>query len=127
MWVVVSEGDRRAFPGMNASMATLEAKGASVSRVTWNGRASAEEFALEVNKMVAEGNTVKYTVLKKGTVVPEGLPDDGPNNHIHTWPIAYSIEGLRDWLFAQVKTTKAPTTKKAHQQAILRMHVKPGN
>jgi len=99
MWIVVSEGDQRAFPGMNASMAALEAAGAKISRATWNGRASVEEFALDVSKMIAEGNNIKYTVLKKGTVVPEGLPDDGLNNHIYTWPIAYAIEGLRDWLF----------------------------
>jgi predicted peptidase len=101
MWAVVSEGDRRAFPGMNASMAALEAAGAKISRGTWNGRASAEEFASAVRAMIAEGNPIKYTVLAKGTVVPEGLPDDGGNNHVHTWPIAYAIEGLRDWLFTQ--------------------------
>ncbi|GAB4407794.1 MAG: hypothetical protein Kow00123_20760 [Anaerolineales bacterium] len=103
MWIIVSEGDRKAFPGMNASMAALEAAGAKISRATWNGRASAEEFAADVRKMIAEGNNIKYTVLAKGTVVPEGLPDDPRNNHVHTWRIAYAIEGLRDWLFAQVK------------------------
>ena len=105
MWVIVSEGDRKAFPGMNASMAALEAAGAKISRATWNGQASAEEFALDVSKMIAEGNNIKYTVLAKGTVVPGGLPDDGRNNHIYTWRLAYTIEGLRDWLFTQVKTT----------------------
>jgi predicted peptidase len=105
MWVIVSEGDRKAFPGMNASMAALEAAGAKISRATWSGRASPEEFALEVEKMIGEGNNIKYTVLRKGTVVPEGLPDDGGNNHKHTWRIAYAIEGLRDWLFSQAKAT----------------------
>jgi predicted peptidase len=105
MWVIVSEGDRKAFPGMNASMAALKAAGAKISRATWNGRASPEKFALDVSAMIAEDNNIKYTVLAKGTVVPEGLPDDGRNNHINTWPIAYAIEGLRDWLFSQVKTT----------------------
>ena len=27
------------------------------------------------------------------------------NDRIYTWRIAYTIEGLRDWLFARVKTT----------------------
>jgi predicted peptidase len=106
MWIIVSEGDRKAFPGMNASIAALEAAGAKISRVTWNGQASAEEFALDVNKMIADGSNIKYTVLAKGTVVPKGLPDDGRNNHIHTWRIAYTIVGLRDWLFTQVKTNR---------------------
>jgi len=104
MWVVVSEGDPKALRGMDASMAALEAAGARISRATWNGRASPEELAAQVSKMIAEGNSIKYTVLAKGTVVPEGLPDDGVNNHVHTWRIAYAIEGLRDWLFTQVKT-----------------------
>jgi predicted peptidase len=106
LWVIVSEGDRKAFPGMNASMAALEAAGAKISRATWNGQASAEEFASDATKMIAEGHNIKYTVLAKGTVVPKGLPDDGRNNHIYTWQIAYTIEGLRDWLFTQVKTTR---------------------
>jgi predicted peptidase len=103
MWAIVSEGDRKAFPGMNASMAALEAGGAKISRGTWNGQASAAEFASEVSKMASEGNHIKYTVLAKGTVVPPGVPDDGHHNHVHTWPIVYAIESLRDWLFTQVK------------------------
>jgi len=103
LWVVVSEGDRRAFPGMNASMAALEAAGAKISRATWNGQASAAEFASNVRQMIAEGNNIKYTVFANRTVVPKFLPDNGPNNHIYTWPVAYTIEGLRDWLFSQVK------------------------
>lgn len=105
IWIIVSEGDRKAFPGMNASMGALEAAGAKVSRAVWNGRASAEEFASDVSAMIAEGNNIKYTVLARGTVVPEGLPDDGGKNHVYTWQTAYTIEGLRDWLFTQVKAT----------------------
>jgi predicted peptidase len=105
MWVVVAEGDRKAFPGMNASLAVLEAAGAKISRATWNGRASAEEFAFEIKNMIAEGNGIKYTVLQKGTVVPAGLSDNGGNNHVFTWPLVYAIEGLRDWLFSQSKTS----------------------
>ena len=81
----------------------LHILGAKISRATWNGRASAEEFAEEVGKMIAEGKNIKYTVFANGTVVPKFLPDDGRNNHIYTWPVAYTIEGLRDWLFSQVK------------------------
>jgi predicted peptidase len=105
LWIVVSEGDRKAFPGMNAITAALEKEGARVSRATWSGQASAQEFASAVGAMIAEERNVKYTVLAKGSVVPEGLPDDGGNNHVHTWRIAYAIEGLRDWLFTQGRTT----------------------
>lgn len=55
--------------------------------------------------MIAEGSNINYTVLKKGTVVPEGESDTPINNHISTWKIAYNIEGVRDWLFKQVKSS----------------------
>ena len=101
LWIIVSEGDLKAFPGMNAITETLEKAGAKISRATWSGLCTPTEFKTEVDNMVAEGNNVKYTVLRKGTVVPEGMRDDGGSNHICTWRIAYTIEGVRDWLFTQ--------------------------
>ncbi len=103
LWIVVSEGDVRAFPGMNASLAVLEKAGAKISRATWSGRSRPDEFADYVKQMIDEGNNIKYSVLKKGTVVPAGISDDPGNNHVHTWRIAYTIEGIRDWLFSQQK------------------------
>jgi predicted peptidase len=103
MWIIVSEGDLKAYPGMNAITAELEKDGAKVSRAVWNGQWSTAEFASGVSKMMAEGNNIKYTVLKKGTVVPSGMKDDGGSNHVCTWRIAYGIEGVRDWLFLQKK------------------------
>lgn len=103
LWILVSEGDLKAFPGMNAITNTLEKQGSKISRATWDGRASTEEFVSDVNKVLAEHSDIQYTVLKKGTVVPEGMADDGGSNHICTWRIAYTIEGVRDWLFTQVK------------------------
>lgn len=105
MWVILSEGDQRAFPEMNKSMLALEAAGAKISRATWNGKATPEEFATEVKKMVAEGNNIKYTVLSRGSVIPEGLSDEGASEHINTWPLVYTVEGLRDWLFSQSRAT----------------------
>jgi len=101
LWIIVSEGDLKAFPGMNAITETLEKAGAKISRATWSGLYTPVEFKTEVDKMVAEGNNVNYSVLKKGTVVPVGMRDDGGSNHICTWRIAYTIEGVRDWLFTQ--------------------------
>jgi predicted peptidase len=107
LWVIVSEGDEKSFPGMNACMVSLEAAGAKISRATWSGQSSPAEFEYDVSKMIAEGNNIKYTVFRKGTVVPAGQADDISNNHAYTWRIAYTIEGVRDWLFTQVKTPKS--------------------
>ena len=103
MWVIVSEGDLKAFPGMNASMKALEEKGALVSRGVWDGTSPISDLTEEAKKMVKEGNHILYTALKKGTVVPDGIPDTGINNHMNTWRIVYRIQGVRDWLFEQVK------------------------
>ncbi|MEH1888822.1 MAG: PHB depolymerase family esterase [Nostoc sp.] len=103
LWIVVSQGDLKAYPGENAITAALEQEGANVSRAVWNGRSTAEEFAAAVKKLETERNPIHYVALQKGTVVPAGQTDDGGSNHINTWQIAYTIEGIRDWIFQQHK------------------------
>lgn len=90
LWIIVCDGDTKAYPGMNSITATLEKEGAKISRATWNPESSTEEFATDVSKMIAEGSNVNYTVLTGG-------------NHMYTWKKAYNIEGVRDWLFTQSK------------------------
>jgi predicted peptidase len=101
LWIVVSEGDAKAFPGQNAITAELEKLGAKISRATWEGTYSPEQFTQAVAALEAEESTIKYVVLKKGTVVPVGQEDSAGANHVNTWRIAYSIDGIRDWLFKQ--------------------------
>ena len=104
MWIIVSEGDTKAFPGMNASLAAREADGAKISRAKWNGRAGEAEVAAHVRKMIEEGNNIKYAVFEKGTVLPEDQAQSGRNEHMQTFPVASRIEGVRDWLFTQKKS-----------------------
>ena len=84
MWIVVSQGDAKAYPGMNAGTAAMEEAGGTVSRAVWSGVASADEIATDAAKMIAEGNNIKYVALLKGTVVPEGQTDDPGSNHVNT-------------------------------------------
>ena len=101
LWVVVSEGDLKAFPGQNAIMAVVEGEGAKVARATWDGTWSAAEFGRAVQAVAEQAAGINYTPLRKGTVVPPGQPDNGGSNHVNTWRIAYTIEGVREWLFEQ--------------------------
>jgi predicted peptidase len=101
LWIVVSEGDLKAYPGQNAITAVLEREGAKVARAVWDGRSTPEEFAAAVAAMEAEVAPINYVALRKGTVVPAGQDDNGGGNHINTWRIAYTIEGIRDWIMAQ--------------------------
>lgn len=103
LWIVVSQGDTKAYPGQNAIAAALEKEGAKVSRAVWNGRSTPEEFAADVQKMGTKGNPINYVALQKGTVVPPGQSAEGGGDHINTWRIAYTIDGIRDWIFKQRK------------------------
>lgn len=104
-WILVSEHDAKAFPGMNAVTDAIEAKGVAVARYRWDGKAGGEELTKLARNAMMENRdvNVRYTVFNDSSVVPEG-EDDGPgSNHVNTWPVVYSITGLKEWLFAQSK------------------------
>lgn len=101
LWIVVSQGDPKAYPGQNAITAVLEQAGAKVARAVWNGRSTPAEFAAAVRQLEAQGATIHYVALEKGSVVPPGQTDDAGSHHVNTWRIAYGIEGIRDWMFRQ--------------------------
>ncbi len=102
-WIVVSEGDAKAYPTENEMTAVYETLGTRVAKASWSGLSTPAEFATQVRAMESEKAPINYTVLEKGTVVPTGQSDDPGSNHINTWRIAYRVEGIRDWLFQQVK------------------------
>lgn len=103
LWIIVSQGDEKAFPGMNAITAALEKAGAKVARATFNGHATPAEFSTDVRQVLAQGNPIQYTPLQAGTVVPPDMQGQGGSDHRATWRLAYTIAGVRDWLFAQHK------------------------
>ena len=103
LWIMVAEGDLKAFPGQNAITAAMEQQGAKIARATWDGRWNAAQFETAVADILVQAAAINYTVLAKGTVVPVGETDNGGSNHMNTWRIAYVIEGIRDWLFRQRK------------------------
>lgn len=101
LWVVVSEGDAKAFPGQNAIMEVIEGAGTRVARASWDGTSTPEAFGTLVAAQTAAAAPVNYSVLKLGTVVPEGQEDNPGSNHVNTWRIAYTIPGIRDWILRQ--------------------------
>ena len=90
LWIVVCEGDTKAFPGMNAATARWEALGTKVARNAdyWDSKASPAETESKIKAMEAQGANINYSVFAKG-------------NHMYTWSFAYDIAGLREWLFRQ--------------------------
>lgn len=101
LWVMVSEGDAKAFPGQNAIMAVIEGERTKVSRAIWDGTSTPGEFAALVGAQAAQSAPVNYTVLRRGTVVLPGQQENAGTNHMNTWRIAYTVSGIRDWIMRQ--------------------------
>ncbi len=99
-WIVVSQNDRGAFPGMNAVTNAMEQAGTRVERYLWDGRASQEEFERLIQQAEQDPGPIRYTVFRDSTVVPEGRPMTPGSNHGCTWELVYTIKGFREWLLS---------------------------
>lgn len=102
-WILVSEHDAKAFPGMNAVTEALEGVGVKVARYRWDGKAGAEHLTQLAREAMEEQIDVRYTVFNGSSVVPEWENDNPGSNHMNTWPVVYPVTGLKEWLFAQSK------------------------
>jgi len=102
-WILVSEHDAKAFPGMNAVTEAIEKTGVQIARYRWDGKAPAEELTRLAREAMKEDYNVRYTVFNGSTVVPEWEDDNPGSNHVCTWPVAYPITGLKEWLFSHSK------------------------
>ncbi len=93
LWIIVSQGDNKANPGMDAITAILQKQGAKIAKATWNAEADPKTLELNVKQMLSHNASVNYTVFNGGS-------------HRYTWQYAYSISGIRDWLFKQHKNSQ---------------------
>jgi predicted peptidase len=105
LFIALSEGGPREFPGMNAVVAALEGAGANVARATLNARKSKEELNTDVKELIATGANILYAIYDAKTV----LPDDGKEypqiaHHFRGWEITCGIEAIRDWLFSKANS-----------------------
>lgn len=100
LWVLVSENDIKAFPGMNAVMDAIESTGKNVSRSFWDAQAS--DLDALADAQGPESN-IHYTVFRGSSVVPPEEPAHPGTNHEYTWRVVYSINGLKTWLFHQTR------------------------
>lgn len=100
LWILVSEHDMKAFPGMNAVTDAMERSGAVIARHRWDGAASPEALSQQARADGESTANVHYTVFNGSSVVPDGISDNPGTNHMNTWRVVYTIEGLKDWLFS---------------------------
>lgn len=91
LWILVSEGDEKAYPGMNTATKNWADLGTKIATSPmWDSHSTREQFDALVKATVDQKAPINYTVFKDG-------------NHMYTWSVAYNIEGIRDWLFSQTK------------------------
>jgi predicted peptidase len=102
-WIVVSEGDEKAFPINNQITENLEKAGAKVGRYRWDAKKPEKELNTEIARALEEDCNIRYSVLTGNSVLPDGVQPHPLQFHINTWRVAYTIEGLRDWLFCNRK------------------------
>ena len=102
-WILVSEHDARAFPGMNAVTAALEEKGVKIGHYWWDGKDSDEVLTEKAREAMKDDVQMRYTVFYGSTVVPANLWPHPGSNHSSTWNRVYPIKGLKEWLFSCVK------------------------
>ncbi len=90
LWIVVCEGDTKAFPGMNAAVEKWKSLGVNVAvgETFLNSKAPRAELENQLKTLEAQGADINYTVFAGG-------------NHMYTWSFAYDLDELRDWLFRQ--------------------------
>ena len=92
LWIVVCEGDEKAYPAMKAAVDLWESLGSKVARgeTMWNGKASENERNADTSAMLKKDADIRFNVIAGGS-------------HMYTWSLAYNYEGIRDWLFSQSK------------------------
>lgn len=101
VWIVVSEGDQRAFPIMGECMAAIEARGGRVARGHVSARATEAEFAAFAARVLAQEARIQFTWLEGDSVLEPDTPRFPGAWHVYTWKWAYRIEPIRAWLFEQ--------------------------
>ena len=102
LWITVSQGDTKAYPGENAITALAQRNGAKIARAVWDARSTPERFGEEVAAMTTQGAAVNYVAFEEGTTLPVGSSDTGGSSeHMGTWHVAYGIPGIREWVMQQ--------------------------
>ena len=107
LWITVSTGDVKAYPGMNAITSELIKRGAAVAKDTWRADYTDAQFLEGARKVIAQKSNIKYTTLEKGTNPYLPKEANPGSEHSGTWKVAYNIPGIKDWMFLQAKQWKA--------------------
>lgn len=88
LWLISCEGDVKSSEGVANAIAVWKKNGALVVEQTLPLDTTAAARNEEVHQMLERKGNIYYSRISGGS-------------HNNTWRVAYSIEGIRDWLFEQ--------------------------
>lgn len=103
IWMICSEGDARAYPGMTEITEAVEAKGTEVTIAQWSAALTDEEQEQLAAEQVSAGTTINWTIFDTGTVMRDDVTSTDATEHMNTWRVAYNLDTVREWLFEQTK------------------------
>ena len=118
VWIFVSDGDRKACPGMTKVTEELEKNGAKVGRYHWNAKWPADQLNQAVRDALKDDCNIRFTIFDDHSVIPDGEDDNPGTNHMGTWPVVYSIDAVREWLVSQESTECGPEEQEP-EEAVL--------
>lgn len=103
IWMICSAGDAHAYPGMQAVTEAVESEGTEVTISQWSAKLGDEEQESLAKEQERAGTTINWTVYDAATVMEDDVSVSDATEHMNTWRVAYHLDTVREWLFAQTK------------------------
>ncbi|MCD8346926.1 MAG: hypothetical protein LUD16_03035 [Lachnospiraceae bacterium] len=101
IWMICSEGDARAYPGMTEITEAVEAEGTEVTIAQWAATLTDEEQEQLAAEQASAGTTINWTIFDANTVMRDDVTSTDTTEHMNTWRVAYDLDTVREWLFEQ--------------------------
>ena len=101
--MICSASDARAYPGMQAITDAAASEGAEVTISQWSAKLSDEEQEVLAEKQANAGTAINWTIYDAATVMEDDVSVSDATEHMNTWRVAYNLDTVREWLFAQSK------------------------
>lgn len=102
LWLVTATGDTKSTAGAETALKLWSSLGAKTASAKWPLDSTADVRAKEIDSLRHTPATIRYSQLQGGW-------------HNGTWRVAYTFEGIRDWLFEQSKKDSRTIKKNDHQ------------
>ena len=99
---VAADADSDTKAEVMAYIKQLKKAGAKASSKTVDMGQAHETVDGDISLLTENSANVKCLLMKAGTIVPKGIPDNALSNKTYTWRLVYQYASVRNWLFKQV-------------------------